>query len=187
MTPRKQSGFTLLEVITVVAIVGILAAIAIPRYVDYLLLSRRAEAFTVLAAVKISQISYQADHGCFSATIPNPPGAPSATPRPWNFAAPVFADPCDPVAKPFGSLGAVLTKSQFYYQYACAARPSDPAAGITTEFTCSALGDVDSDGIQAEFILCTDLAETGACPVVSPFGRASAFPLEIVRVTAEMF
>lgn len=46
--PDTQRGFTLMEVLVVVAIVGILAAIAYPSYQEYLQRGRRAEARTAL-------------------------------------------------------------------------------------------------------------------------------------------
>lgn len=46
--PLKRRGFTLIEVMIVVAIIGILAAIAYPSYTQYVQRSRRAEAQTVL-------------------------------------------------------------------------------------------------------------------------------------------
>ncbi|GAB4464962.1 MAG: pilin [Burkholderiaceae bacterium] len=49
---RAQRGFTLIELMIVVAIIGILAAIAIPQYQDYVTRARWQDNFTALAAFK---------------------------------------------------------------------------------------------------------------------------------------
>ncbi len=49
---RIQQGFTLIELMIVVAIIGILAAIAIPAYSDYTAKSQAAEAYTLLDGLK---------------------------------------------------------------------------------------------------------------------------------------
>jgi type IV pilus assembly protein PilA len=49
---KIQQGFTLIELMIVVAIIGILAAIAIPAYQDYTAKSQAAEAYTLLDGLK---------------------------------------------------------------------------------------------------------------------------------------
>ena len=57
---KGQKGFTLIELMIVVAIIGILAAIAIPNFLQYQLRARQSEARTNLAAIKTSEVSFQA-------------------------------------------------------------------------------------------------------------------------------
>ena len=88
---RKQEGFTLIELMIVVAIIGILAAIAIPNFLTYQLKSRQAEAKTNLGAIRTSLTAFQAERGCYVAVPIWPTGnTPSTTakntPTPWSTA-----------------------------------------------------------------------------------------------------
>ena len=51
---RKQQGFTLIELMIVVAIIGILAAIAIPAYQDYTVRAKVTEGLNIVGAAKTS-------------------------------------------------------------------------------------------------------------------------------------
>ncbi|MDR7133879.1 type IV pilus assembly protein PilE [Lysobacter niastensis] len=58
----KQSGFTLIELVVVIAIVGILAAIAIPSFAEQIKKSRRSEAVTVLGDLQLRQERWRSNH-----------------------------------------------------------------------------------------------------------------------------
>lgn len=59
----KQRGFTLIEMMIVVSIIGILAAIAIPAYQDYVARSQMSEAVELLAGAKTPMAEFYSTNG----------------------------------------------------------------------------------------------------------------------------
>lgn len=62
---RVQQGFTLIELMIVVAIVGILAAIALPAYQDYTVRAKVSEGLARMAEAKTSVAEYFSANGTF--------------------------------------------------------------------------------------------------------------------------
>lgn len=65
MKLRMQKGFTLIELMIVVAIIGILAAIAIPNFMRFQAKSKQSEAKTNLGAIGTTAEAYRAEHDTY--------------------------------------------------------------------------------------------------------------------------
>jgi type IV pilus assembly protein PilA len=69
MTKQTQKGFTLIELMIVVAIIGILAAIAIPQYGNYIARSQASEAISMMGGARTPIEEYIHTNGDFPAVV----------------------------------------------------------------------------------------------------------------------
>src|SRR3954452_5809845 len=65
----RRSGFTLVELAVVIIIIGILAAFAVPRFLDSVERSKAGESFNYLSAVRSAQERYQVRQGTYADDI----------------------------------------------------------------------------------------------------------------------
>ena len=141
---RNHQGFTLLEAMIVVAIIGLLAAMAIPAFQNYQNRSKRAEAYTNLSAIADAEKAYLSEYNTYVGVInPQPSYAGAATigpnKRPW----PPAAD-----SNGFGSIG-WQPEGAVYYDYAVNVVGAGGCAATADCFTASAYGDADGDNATA--------------------------------------
>ncbi len=157
---QKKAGFTLIELMLVVSLIGVLSAIAIPNFLSYQARSRRSEAYVNLGAVSRLQSTYHAERGEFfeAGAWPDfgPYGGLGTQKMTWDAASEIAYE--DLGWRPEG---------QVFYTY-------DTNTGATpctcsTCFTASAFGDVDADNLNsAVMYVHPQTDETGAvigeCP-----------------------
>jgi type IV pilus assembly protein PilE len=66
---RSGHGFTLIELMIAVVVVAILAAVAMPTFMDSIRKSRRSEAFAALASLQQAQERWRANNALYTATL----------------------------------------------------------------------------------------------------------------------
>jgi len=125
---QSRVGFTLLELMITLAVVGVLAAIAIPLLASYQLRSKSAEAKTNLAAIRVLEESYYSEYQMYRSANAEPAAIPGTV-----------AVAFDDVSSDFGPLG-FMPEGQVYFSYGIAV--SADGSG----FTADAGADIDGDG-----------------------------------------
>jgi len=133
----RRGGFTLIELMIVVAIIGILAAIAIPNFLRFQLRAKSSEGKTNLAAIRTAEEGYFAEFGTYVPASVTPAAAPVTSKVPWPNPA-VGCPNC------FDTLG-WAPEGDVYFQYEVVAVPVNGATAPNV-FTSSALADIDGDG-----------------------------------------
>jgi type IV pilus assembly protein PilA len=145
---RNRKGFTLVELMIVVAIIGILAAIAIPNFLQFRLKAKTSEAKSNLGAIRSTEVAYFAEWNFYvTGAGPNPravtdlDGAKAA----WN------------TNTTFSRVG-FAPEGQIYYSYTI-----EPTATVyqtqSVGFSSVAYGDLDDDGTVASYEINTSGGE----------------------------
>ncbi|MGA0569294.1 type IV pilin protein [Variovorax sp. VNK109] len=144
---QRKNGFTLIEMMIVVSIVSILAAIAIPAYSDYIRRSKISEAVAELSSMKLKMEQYFQDKRTYtdSCTANTVAPLPAAT-KEFTFACPTRTDTTY-VVTATGNPGTIMagftyTINQAGVKQTLALPTGWPGAGNTTTCWITKKGDL---------------------------------------------
>ena len=127
---KAKKGFTLIELMIVVAIIGILAAIAIPNFLRFQLKSKSSEGKVNIAAIRTAEESYIAEFGNYVAALtPEPATVPGTSKAQF-----------DATNVDFNTLG-WAPEGQVFFQYAVNYVSATPSM-----YTVTAAADIDGNG-----------------------------------------
>jgi type IV pilus assembly protein PilA len=130
----KREGFTLIELMIVVAIIGILAAIAIPNFLRFQLRSKAGEGKVNLAAIRTAEEGYFAEYSTYVQASTQYPRAEAAL----DVAKSAWAG--DPS---FDEMG-YEPEGDVYYTYSVEVGPT-PGTPPYDEFIAQGVSDIDDD------------------------------------------
>ncbi len=170
---RKAKGFTLIELMIVVAIIGVLTAVAVPAFVKYIRKSKTVEAIESLAKIKMGARQYfVADKWLTNGTIA-PKAFPIITTNPSPPSAPASCcangGKCWFPTSSWDSWGWAplhfgITESPHYYGYTFLSSGTSTSA----VYTATAQGDLDCDGKTSTWEIRGSIDDEGSVRAFGP-------------------
>lgn len=138
----KSAGFSLIELMVVIAIVAILSTVAIPHFLGFQMRARQTEAYSNLGAIRACEEGYRAENDVYLDATQSPAaGALDGTPDPWadndangNWTAMGFA--------PDGEV-----------RYKYSVTLIGGAGGVPPGYRVIARGDVDNNGQGVDIVI----------------------------------
>ncbi len=161
----KSAGFTLIELMIVVAIIGILASVAVPAFIKYIRRAKTVEATESLDKIKMGAREYfVTDHWSSAGTLlskrfPPPMFSPFAAPccqkcvntsAEWDAAG-------------WGSLRFALTEPHYYSLWF-----TSVGTGNSATYQATAFGDLDCDGTFSVYNIRGSVDNEGSVVTVGP-------------------
>ncbi|HXK25851.1 MAG TPA: prepilin-type N-terminal cleavage/methylation domain-containing protein [Myxococcota bacterium] len=156
---KRREGFTLIELMIVVAIIGILAAIAIPNFIKFQLRSKAGEGKVNLAAIRTAEESYFAEAGTYMDWVATPT-APAPGQKTPFFGTSYPGCPAAGTAWTAGSAGMCWIgwqpEGDVFYSYevfggalgaTVAVDPTATPPVTANEFYAGAVADIDADAV----------------------------------------